>query len=75
MTRECLDRLIQGIDELSNELKSWNDAYNEDPSPINWQFTADNSRIKLKSLYPDIDKSRKERDEKRYQKSKKDVPA
>lgn len=75
MTRECLDRRIQGIDELSNELKSWNDAYNEDPSPINWQFTADNSRIKLKSLYPDIDKSRKERDEKRYQKSKKDVPA
>lgn len=35
ITRECLDRRIQGIDELSNELKSWNDAYNEDPSPIN----------------------------------------
>ena len=75
MTRECLDRRIQGIDELSNELKSWNDAYNENPSPINWQFTADNSRIKLKSLYPDIDKFRKERDARRYQKSPKDVPA
>ena len=75
MTRECLDRRIQGIDELSNELKSWNDAYNENPSPINWQFTADNSRIKLKSLYPDIDKFRKERDARRYQKNPKDVPA
>lgn len=65
MTRECLNRRIPGIKELCTELRAWNDAYNEDPSPINWQFSAADSRTKLRSLYPDIDKFRSERDERR----------
>jgi hypothetical protein len=70
MTRECLNRRIPGIQELCTELRACNDAYNEDPSPINWQFSADDSRTKLRSLYPDIDKFRNERDERRKLKSK-----
>ena len=31
--------------------------------PINWQFSLENARIKLKRLYPDIDKFRSARDE------------
>lgn len=65
MTRECLDRRIPDIEALRNELRAWNDAYNNDPSPVNWQFRASDSRIKLKKLYPDIDKIRKDRDERR----------
>lgn len=43
------------MDELRYELHAWNDAYNRNPSPINWQFKATDSRIKLKKLYPDIE--------------------
>ena len=72
MTRECLDRRIPGIDELKKELKSWNDSYDKDPTPIKWQFRASDSRIKLKSLYPDIGKYLQERDERRKQKAEQD---
>ena len=65
MTRECLDRRIPSIEALRSELKAWNEAYDKDPTPVNWQFTTNESRIKLKRLYPDIDKCRKERDERR----------
>ncbi len=65
MTRGCLDRRIPDIKMLRYELRAWNDAYNKDPSPINWQFKTADSRIKLKKLYPDIDLCRKERDERR----------
>jgi len=63
MTRECLNRRIPSIEALRQELKVWNAEYDKDPSPVNWQFVAEDSRIKLKSLYPDIDKNRRERDE------------
>lgn len=69
MTRECLDRRIPDIETLRRELKAWNDAYAANPSPINWQFKASDSRIKLKKLYPDIDKCRSQRDERRAAKA------
>ena len=69
MTRECLDRRIPDIETLRNELRKWNDAYNEDPSPVNWQFKTSDSRIKLKKLYPNIDMIRKQRDERRKAKT------
>ena len=69
MTRECLNRRIPSIEALKKELKSWNDEYDKNPSPVNWQFQTDDSRIKLKSLYPDIDKNRRERDERQYRKT------
>ena len=69
MTRECLDRRIPNIETLRNELREWNDAYNENPSPVNWQFKASDSRIKLKKLYPDIDVIRRQRDERRKAKA------
>ena len=69
MTRECLNRRIPDIESLRKELKAWNDAYAKDPSPVNWQFKTSDSRIKLKKLYPDIDKCRRERDERRLAKA------
>ena len=71
MTRECLDRRIPSIEALKEELKAWNDEYDKDPSPVNWQFQTTDSRIKLKRLYPDIEKYRKDRDERRTAKLKK----
>lgn len=71
MTRECLDRRIPGIDALRSELKAWNDRYNENPTPVNWQFTTKDARIKLRKLYPDIDKFRKDRDKRKVSKAEK----
>lgn len=70
MTRECLDRRIPSIDALREELKKWNEDYDKNPSPVNWQFQSSDARVKLKSLYPDIAKNIKERDERREAKTK-----
>ena len=70
MTRECLNRRIPGIEELRSELKAWNEKYNSSPSPVNWQYTVENSRVKLTRLYPDIEKYAKERDSRREDKAK-----
>ena len=70
MTRECLNRRIPNMDALKMELKTWNAAYNQDPSPVNWQFQSEDSRTKLRSLYPDIEKNRQDRDARRAAKAK-----
>ena len=70
MTRECLDRRIPGIDDLRNELNAWSERYKAEQKPINWQFNLDDARIKLKSLYPDLEKHRKEREDRRSGKIK-----
>lgn len=69
MTRECLNRRIPDIETLRAELKAWNEAYNSAPTEINWQFSNETSRIKLKSLYPDIDRNQELRDQLRQKKS------
>lgn len=71
MTRECLNRRIPSIEALRKELKLWNEEYNNNPSPINWQFQSKDARIKLQSLYPDIEKNIQERNKRRDAKSKK----
>ena len=69
MTRECLNQRIPGIEALREKLKAWNEAYEKEPTKINWQFTNEASRIKLRSLYPDIVQHRQMRDERRKEKS------
>lgn len=71
MTRQCLGRRIPGIEELRVELNAWEEYHRQKKMKIDWQFTTDDSRIKLKSLYPDIDKYYKERDKRRKDKKEK----
>lgn len=54
MTRQCLDRRVDDIDILRPELAIWESERNENCKSVDWQFTAENARIKLKSLYPKI---------------------
>lgn len=68
MTRECLDRRIPSIDALRSELQAWNEAYAQNPVPIDWQFTTKDSRIKLKRLYPNVDQCRWDRENYRKEK-------
>lgn len=55
MTRQCLNRRIDDIVKLRSELSSWETERNNRVSTINWQFTNNQTRTKLVSLYPKID--------------------
>lgn len=70
ITRECLNRRIASIELLRAELKAWNEDYDLDPSPVIRQFQSADSRIKLKSFYPDFKQFREERDKRRADKLK-----
>ena len=52
---QCLNRRINTIEKVTDETKAWEKARNNKKSKINWQFTTDDARIKLKRLYPTFD--------------------
>jgi hypothetical protein len=52
LTRQCLDRRISDLDVLNTELAAWQAATNADQRQVDWQFTTDDARIKLRNLYP-----------------------
>ena len=52
LTRQCLARRIPDKQTLIEETTAWQNQRNRKAANIDWQFTADNARIKLKHLYP-----------------------
>jgi hypothetical protein len=52
LTRQCLDRRIDDIDILNTELAAWQNTVNTDQRQVQWHFTTDDARIKLRHLYP-----------------------
>ena len=54
LSRQCLDRRIESIELLESECNCWNMKRNELQKGVDWQFTTDDARIKLKRLYPQI---------------------
>jgi len=53
MTRQCLkNRRIGDIDILRKETQAWATATNEKQRGVDWQFTIEEARCKLKSIYP-----------------------
>lgn len=49
---QCLDRRIDNQDELTKEVTAWADARNAAGTTIDWRFTTEDARIRLKKLYP-----------------------
>jgi len=49
---QCLNRRIPFLDLLNSELLAWSARRNNAQRKVNWQFTTDDARTKLKSLYP-----------------------
>ena len=43
---------IDSMEEIQNEVATWEKHRNNEDSKINWRFTNDQARIKLKKLYP-----------------------
>ena len=54
MTRQCLSRRVETIDLLRTELSAWENERNNNEASVNWQFTTKDARVKLASLYPDL---------------------
>jgi DDE superfamily endonuclease len=52
LTGQCLDRRINDLDVLNTELAAWQAATNAAQRQVDWQFTTDDARIKLRHLYP-----------------------
>jgi hypothetical protein len=51
---QCLSRRIDNIETVSEQVRAWCDSRNNKEAKINWQFTTDDARIKLRTLYPKI---------------------
>jgi len=55
MTEQCLgERRIPDINTLNAELGAWHTRRNQSQKGVDWHFTADDARAKLKRLYPII---------------------
>ena len=51
---QCLNRRIDNMQTMKDEVEAWHIDRNNKEAIINWQFTNQNARIKLKRLYPTI---------------------
>ncbi len=51
-SRQCLNRRIPDLETLRSEAEAWQAHRNQTANRVDWQFTADDARIKLKRLYP-----------------------
>lgn len=51
---QCLNRRIDNMKTMKEEVKAWQNHRNNKEATINWQFTNDKARVKLKRLYPTI---------------------
>lgn len=52
---QCLNRRIDRIEVVKREVKAWQEYRNNINSKVNWQFTTEDARVKLKKLYPSIE--------------------
>ena len=51
---QCLNRHIATIEKVKVEVEAWQEHRNNKNAKINWQFTNEEARVKLKRLYPSI---------------------
>jgi hypothetical protein len=54
LSNQCLDRRIPEAAMLEGEVAAWETTRNAQGATVNWRFTTDDARIKLKRLYPSI---------------------
>ena len=54
LSKQCLDRRIPDQATLRREVAAWERERNARSSSMDWRFTTEDARIKLKRLYPTI---------------------
>ena len=53
--RQCLDRRIDNAEALTREVAAWEAQRNAAEVKVDWRFTTDDARKRLKKLYPSFD--------------------
>jgi hypothetical protein len=54
LSRQCLDRRIPDQEALKQEVSAWQEKRNAMVRPMDWRFTTEEARVKLKKLYPTL---------------------
>ncbi len=54
LSRQCLNRRIPDQSVLKVEVAAWQDNRNASARPMEWRFTNNDARVKLKKLYPTL---------------------
>ena len=55
LTGQCLNRRIDDIEVVREEVTAWAKFRNNKNAKVNWQFTTEDARIKLSRLYPTLE--------------------
>ena len=56
LSRQCLDRRVPDFETLQAEVQAWQDRRDAVGVKIDWRFSTEDARIKLKRLYPSLQK-------------------
>ncbi len=54
LSRQALSDYVSTRSEMVSRVKAWESDRNEAHSTVNWQFTTQDARIRLKRLYPEV---------------------
>ena len=54
LSGQGLDRRIGSEEELKQEVAAWQEKRNHKEIQVNWHFTTQDARSKLKRLYPSL---------------------
>jgi hypothetical protein len=55
LVRQCLKRRVPDMQTLEQEAGAWCEERNRLGTSVEWRFTTEDARIKLRKLYPSID--------------------
>jgi hypothetical protein len=55
LVRQCLKRRLPDTEALEREAGAWCEDRNRSSTGVDWRFTTEDARIKLRKLYPSID--------------------
>jgi hypothetical protein len=51
---QCLNRRIDKIETVRDEVEAWQEFGNNKIAKVNWQFTTADAKVKLSRLYPTL---------------------
>ena len=52
LRQQCLERRIGDDLTLNQELAAWQNQRNQQQAQVQWRFTTQDARVKLRRLYP-----------------------
>jgi hypothetical protein len=55
LVRQCLKRRVPDMETLKREAGAWCEERNRSGTSVDWRFTTEDARSKLRKLYPSID--------------------